>query len=628
MEMGYSEGSDGADVGEVVDLQLLVQDLGAGEVGADNNALRLLRILHEFDMEQYQAAEDIDAVDGILNDDDEAIDAIDAIDANEANDIMSDDDMSMDGRGDGGGGSQGGFTFDTNLASMHTYLGEVDDVASCRSFADGGAFLILPMFYLEGIVLFPEDTLPLRVLQPRFKAAVERAMKNEDAPNTLGVIHVRARPQDGQVTVASIGTTAEIRQLRHLSDGSVNVVTKGRQRFRICKAWTEADGALFAQVQIIEEETPLHIPRDAFSRLASVPSFQSGKVPRAAATSPLPYELSDDEAALQAGSDMDAFDDFESDSGPEEERPNEDASESEDLLRVLERGGDDESSEEEERPGFWGNRRVRRRGEENGGLQIESYRAGPVTANVQPSDRMETANEPIYAGESSAAISQHIAGVKRPREGGWGAACKAWATDARKWNHRAQCSAWPHWVYRQFDAYDLARRAADMLRQMAELPRMEAMVQTPSILSYYIASNMPLQDSTRQELLEVDGTVHRLRREIELLESMDQLRCKCCMAAIARRSDMLVMSADGPISAYVNAHGYVHETLTLARARGLHLDGQPQTANSWFPGYAWVLAECSECQEHMGWRFTAVDKESRPKAFWGIRRSQLAENSS
>lgn len=68
-----------------------------------------------------------------------------------------------------------------------------------------------------------------------------------------------------------------------------------------------------------------------------------------------------------------------------------------------------------------------------------------------------------------------------------------------------------------------------MLRQMAELPRMEAMVRTPTLLSYYIASNMPLQDATRQELLEVDGTVYRLRREIELLESMDQLRCKRCM---------------------------------------------------------------------------------------------------
>jgi cereblon len=167
-----------------------------------------------------------------------------------------------------------------------------------------------------------------------------------------------------------------------------------------------------------------------------------------------------------------------------------------------------------------------------------------------------------------------------------------------------------------------------MLRQMAELPRMEAMVRTPSLLSYYIASNMPLQDATRQELLEVDGTVYRLRREIELLESMDQLRCKRCLDIKARRSDMLVMSADGPISVFVNTHGYVHDTLTLQRASGLVVSGQPQTANSWFPGYAWVLAECSACTEHMGWRFTAVSKETRPKAFWGIRRSQLADNSS
>lgn len=75
---------------------------------------------------------------------------------------------------------------------------------------------------------------------------------------------------------------------------------------------------LFAQVQIIEDETPLHIPKDAFNLLAAVPTFQSGKVPRAAATSPLPYEHSDDEAGLQA--DVDDFEDSESDSGPEEDR--------------------------------------------------------------------------------------------------------------------------------------------------------------------------------------------------------------------------------------------------------------------------------------------------------------------
>ena len=73
----------------------------------------------------------------------------------------------------------------------------------------------------------------------------------------------------------------------------------------------------FAQVQIIEDETPLHIPKDAFSHLASVPTFHSGKVPRAAPTSLLTYEHSSDEAGLQADDD---FDDSESDSGPDEER--------------------------------------------------------------------------------------------------------------------------------------------------------------------------------------------------------------------------------------------------------------------------------------------------------------------
>lgn len=46
------------------------------------------------------------------------------------------------------------------------------------------------------------------MLQPRFKAAVDRAMRNDEAMNTIGVIHVRAR--DGHVHVANIGTTAEV----------------------------------------------------------------------------------------------------------------------------------------------------------------------------------------------------------------------------------------------------------------------------------------------------------------------------------------------------------------------------------------------------------------------------------
>jgi len=53
---------------------------------------------------------------------------------------------------------------------------------------------------------------------------------------------------------------------------------------------------------------------------------------------------------------------------------------------------------------------------------------------------------------------------------------------------------------------------------------------------------------------------------------------------IGRRSDVLTMSADGPLNAFVNAHGYVHETLTLKDATGLHLVGCAETVDSWFPG--------------------------------------------
>ncbi|XP_020696479.1 uncharacterized protein LOC110109640 [Dendrobium catenatum] len=102
------------------------------------------------------------------------------------------------------------FTFDTCLASLHTYLGEVDETHCRLAFLDGGAILNLPMFYLKGVVLFPEATLPLRVILPRFKAAVERALHQVDAPYTIGVMSVHWHSDDGRVRIGITGTTAEV----------------------------------------------------------------------------------------------------------------------------------------------------------------------------------------------------------------------------------------------------------------------------------------------------------------------------------------------------------------------------------------------------------------------------------
>eukprot|EP00250_Pteridium_aquilinum_P024667 c2941_g1_i2 orf=252-1487(-) len=356
-----------------------------------------------------------------------------------------------------------------SFRGSHSYLGEVDDI-SCRSvFLEEGALLTLPLFYLEGIVLFPGATLPLRLIEARDKAALELAMHNEEAPCTLGVVHTLAiTPYENVLQSALVGTTAEIRQLRTVAEGSINIVTRGCQRFRTVNVWTNSDGVVCAEVCILSEDLALHIPRDAFGKLASVPNYLSGKDP--------------------------------------------------------------------------------------------------------------------------------------------------------------QCSAWPHWVYRMYDAYDLARRAADLWQQILELPSLYDMVRKPEILAYHIASKMPVQDATRQELLEINGVVSRLRREIQLLESMNHLKCKCCEALIAKQSDILVMSAEGPMDAFVNNYGFVHETLTLLQTQGLTLVGPAETQHSWFPGYSWTMAFCNVCKSHMGWLYKAVKKGMHPRQFWGVRRSQLVES--
>nr|XP_016450268.1 PREDICTED: uncharacterized protein LOC107775101 [Nicotiana tabacum] len=120
----------------------------------------------------------------------------------------SDDELTY--RTSAGASASGEFTYDTSLAALHSYLGDVEDTHNRLSFLDGGAVLNVPLFYLEGVVLFPEATLPLRVVQPNFIAAVEKALRQVDAPYTIGVIRVHRDPINGRIKLATTGTTAEV----------------------------------------------------------------------------------------------------------------------------------------------------------------------------------------------------------------------------------------------------------------------------------------------------------------------------------------------------------------------------------------------------------------------------------
>lgn len=71
---------------------------------------------------------------------------------------------------------------------------------------------------------------------------------------------------------------------------------------------------------------------------------------------------------------------------------------------------------------------------------------------------------------------------------------------------------------------------------------------------------------------------------------------------------------------FANPHGYVFRVGCYSAAPGCIGFGQVSTEFPWFAGYAWQVALCSKCTEHIGWRFT-----SRDHIFLGLIVSKLVE---
>ncbi|KAG5562503.1 hypothetical protein RHGRI_005283 [Rhododendron griersonianum] len=509
----------------------------------------------------------------------------------EVEDDSSDDDGPNSG-GYGEASTSGDFTFISGLASLHTYLGEVEDTRHRLACLDGGAVLNIPLFCLEGVVLFPESILPLRVLQPNLVAAVERVMSQVDARYTIGIIRVYEDAGDRRIRVANVGTTAEILQYRRLDDGSLNVVTRGQQRFRLNRQWIDVEGAPCGEVQVIQEDLPLRTPRDAVGRLAPLRNLRAPPSHTSQAKHIAHGDEDDDSDALSEES-------FERELSLTERSLHQSAVVPRygcDMIDVPTASDDEKLVCESE-------------------SQLEKSNLSGSICSFYPEGDKRSENDCLERGKKLISGRQSRRGV----------GCKK---DSVSMLREVPRAFWPNWVYHMHDSYCLAQKAADRWKQIMGLPSMDVHVTKPDCLSFCIASKIPVSESTRQELLDIDGASYRLRRVIELLENFDHVRCKSCQAVIGKRSDVLIMSSEGPLGAYVNQHGYVHELMTLHKANGLALIGGPVKEYSWFPGYAWTIAECVSCESQMGWLFTATTKKLKPRSFWGIRCAQIDDNMS
>uniref|UniRef100_A0A4W3IY30 Protein cereblon n=1 Tax=Callorhinchus milii TaxID=7868 RepID=A0A4W3IY30_CALMI len=199
-----------------------------------------------------------------------------------------------------------------------------------------------------------------------------------------------------------------------------------------------------------------------------------------------------------------------------------------------------------------------------------------------------------------------------------------WQKYQKRKFHCANLTWWPPWVYSLYDAEILMERMRAQLREWDENLKDDSLPSNPVDFSYRVAACLPIDDALRLELLKISSAIQRLRCELDLMDKCTSLCCKRCHnTEITTKHDIFSLSLYGPMAAYVNPHGYVHETLTVYKANNLNLIGRPSTQHSWFPGFAWTIAQCRNCGSHMGWKFTATKKEMLPQKFWGLTRSAL-----
>lgn len=391
---------------------------------------------------------------------------------------------------------------------------------------------------------------------------------------------------------------AEIQKIQQLDDGSSCVLSRGQQRFRLLRHWLDVDGVPWGEVQIIEEDTPQRTPRDAFGDLSASNSFRQCALSMpslsvsCSKTGHVDSEIDEDSLSPTSTS---------SDHSVTEKSICLLGSQSSGLVRC---GISDESSDEDP-------------------IHELSWQTHDSVEEIdgcgQPDKNTDMGDEDDLCFTLSKSFPR-----ERKKEAEQHR--HYFAAYNIKIASQAPLSFWPRWVYEMYDSYSLARRAADLWRQIIVNPSMDDHVSKPNYLSFCIGSKLPISESLRQELLEIDGVSYRLQHEIQLLKAFNIIRCRNCLTRIGRRSDMVAASSDSAIGSNSKPHSFVKEMITVCNASGLALHGDPSKAHSWFPGYTWTIALCAACESNIGWLFRAYQKNLHPKSFWAIRTRQISDD--
>lgn len=93
--------------------------------------------------------------------------------------------------------------------------------------------MLLPLFPLPNVVLFPNVFLPLHIFEPRYREMIADALASD---RMIGMVLLRPgweRDYEGRPPVYPIGCSGVITHAERTDDGRYNIVLRGVERFRI-----------------------------------------------------------------------------------------------------------------------------------------------------------------------------------------------------------------------------------------------------------------------------------------------------------------------------------------------------------------------------------------------------------
>ncbi len=107
----------------------------------------------------------------------------------------------------------------------------------------------LPLFPL-GTLLVPDMVLVLHIFEPRYRQMIGNCLQTD---RRFGVVLIREGDEVGAIASAyDVGTIAEITDTRPLDEGRIDLLTEGRQRFRIVERYYDR-AYLHGAVELLDE---------------------------------------------------------------------------------------------------------------------------------------------------------------------------------------------------------------------------------------------------------------------------------------------------------------------------------------------------------------------------------------